>query len=246
MSSLRSALIRYHRETSSLLYSYLISLPLLLLYEVLISISQPDTGTIVRVSVDVWIRTLFSYVSDHVISILLIVVAVVGLIILYIERKRLQRLKLRYFLYMLAESVGYALLLALILSGIVTLLFNFAPSGGIHSLTKLQKLALSLGAGIYEELFFRVLLVSALLVLFKQFMPRKKASVLAIIIAALLFSGVHYVGTLGDSFTFSSFLFRFLFGIGLNILYLKRGFGVAAWTHAFYDAFVIIFRTELF
>lgn len=245
MSSIRSAVTRYHHETSSLLYSYLISLPLLLLYEVLISVSQPNTGTVVRVSVDIWIRTLFSYFSNNVISILLIVVAVVGLIILYIERKRLRRLKLRYFLYMLAESVGYALLLAVLLSSIVTLLFQFSAGGGIQSLTKLQKLALSLGAGIYEELFFRVLLVSALLVLFKQLIPKKKASLFAIIIAALLFSAVHYVGAYGDNFSFSSFLFRFLFGIGLNILYIKRGFGIAAWTHAFYDAIVIIFRTKL-
>lgn len=245
MGKVQSSIAKYFRDTNSLLYSYLVSLPLLLLYELLITISQPTTGTIVRVSVDVWIKTLFSYFSNNVISVTLIVVAVLGLVILYVERKQLRTLKLTYFFYMLAEAVIYALMLALLLGSIITLLFNIVPPNNIQTLSTLQKLALSLGAGLYEELFFRVLLVSVLLAVFKKFTQKNRASLLSIIVAALLFSAVHYIGPLGDNFTASSFLFRFLFGVALNILYLKRGFGIAAWTHAFYDTMVIIFRTTL-
>ena len=46
---------------------------------------------------------------------------------------------------------------------------------------------------------------------------------------------------MGDLFTLNSFTYRFIFGLILNGLYLARGFGVAAWTHALYDVMVITF-----
>ena len=55
----------------------------------------------------------------------------------------------------------------------------------------------------------------------------------------LAFSAVHYIGPLGDAFELPSFFFRFLFGLALNGLFLIRGFGVAAWTHALYDVLVV-------
>jgi hypothetical protein len=48
---------------------------------------------------------------------------------------------------------------------------------------------------------------------------------------------------MGDAFTLHSFLFRFLAGLILNVLYLLRGFGIAAYTHAFYDLLVTIVWT---
>jgi len=60
-------------------------------------------------------------------------------------------------------------------------------------------------------------------------------------LSALLFSAVHYIGSMGDAFTLGSFLYRFLFGLILNGIYVWRGFGVAAWTHAIYDIMVIAF-----
>lgn len=242
MNELKASGETYLETTHTLLYSYLISLPLLLLYEVLIFISQPDPSHMVRVSVDVWIKTLFSYIGSNILSITLIVIALIGIIIVYKERERLSTLKSSYFVGMLVESFFYAIGLALLLGIIVGALIQFIQPKSIASLSALQKIALSLGAGLYEELFFRVLLVSGLLYLFNYFMTKKGlAFTLAIIVAALLFSLVHYVGALGDPFTLGSFLFRFLFGLALNAIYLWRGFGIAAWTHALYDIMVVIF-----
>lgn len=241
MSNIKQSIGNYFTDTNTLLYSYLISLPLLLLYEILITISQPDTGMIVRVSVDIWIKTLFSYFSGNVLSITLIVVALLGLIILYVERAKLHTLKMKNFFLMLGEAIVYAFVLALLLSSIIALIFQIAVPTGVEQLSTLQQIALSLGAGLYEELFFRVLLVSGLLYLFKIFTKTRTAFALAVVIAALLFSAVHYIGPMGDNFKAASFMFRFLFGLALNILYLKRGFGVAAWTHAFYDIMVVAY-----
>lgn len=241
-SSSAPALRRYFRDTHSLLYSYLISLPLLLLYEVLIFISRPDPGYSVRISVDVWIRTLFSYFGNNILSLTLILVALLGMVILYRERHRLTSLRLKYFFWMLVEASVYAFGLALLLSTLVGLLVQMVQPESIDALSTLQKLALSLGAGLYEELFFRVILVSGLLYLFNYTIAKPWLSyAAAIVVAALIFSLVHYVGALGDDFAFGSFLFRFLFGLALNAIYLWRGFGIAAWTHAIYDIMVVVY-----
>ena len=242
MSKFGDSLKRYFSTTHSLLYSYLISLPLLLLYEVLIFVSQPDPQHVVRISVDVWIKTLFSYLGQDVLSITLIFVALIGVVVLYRERDRLSSLNMSYFFTMLIEASAYAFLLALIISSTVSGLLQMVQTSPVESLSTVQQLALSLGAGLYEELFFRVILVSALLYIFKKVFTKQYISFgLAMIIAALLFSLVHYIGAYGDAFTFSSFLFRFLFGLALNAIYIWRGFGMAAWTHAIYDLMVIAF-----
>jgi membrane protease YdiL (CAAX protease family) len=56
--------------------------------------------------------------------------------------------------------------------------------------------------------------------------------------SSLLFSAAHYVGPLGDTFAIYSFTFRFLAGMFFASLFLVRGFGIAAGTHAVYDILV--------
>ena len=69
--------------------------------------------------------------------------------------------------------------------------------------------------------------------------PRWLPYTFAAIIGALLFSYVHYIGPLGDTMELGSFTFRAVAGLVFNIMFLVRGFGVAAWTHALYDVYVI-------
>ncbi len=242
MSNIRQSIKHYFSSTNTLLYSYLISLPLLLLYEVLIFLAQPDSEQAVRISVDVWIKTLFSYIGQDVLSITLILVALAGIFVLYRERKKLSSLKMGYFFTMLIEASFYAFFLALLINSTISGLLQIVQSSPIERLTTLQQLALSLGAGLYEELFFRVILVSILLFIFNKIFSKQYVSFAsAILLAAVIFSLVHYVGAFGDPFTMGSFLFRFLFGLALNAIYLWRGFGMAAWTHAIYDLMVIVY-----
>jgi hypothetical protein len=68
-----------------------------------------------------------------------------------------------------------------------------------------------------------------------------KGSVFAgVVVGALLFSAVHYMGSMGDVFTLQSFTFRFLFGMALNALLMLRGFGITAWTHSLYNVMLIL------
>jgi len=233
---------QYFENTNNLLYSFLVSLPLFFLYEILILISQPSGDAIVRISVDVWIKSLFSSLGVSAISFSLLIIAIVGLFILYKEKERLKALKFAYFPMLLLEATIYAIVVAFISQSLVSFMLNMAASDPITTLTTTQKLALSLGAGLYEELFFRVILVTVFILIFTKVFGKKWAAVTAsVVLSALLFSAVHYIGSMGDAFTLGSFLYRFLFGLILNGIYVWRGFGVAAWTHAIYDIMVIAF-----
>ena len=85
------------------------------------------------------------------------------------------------------------------------------------------RLMLSLGAGLYEELLFRVLLVSARRLGRVVFgFGVKGAGVFATIVGALIFSAFHYIGPFGDPFSLTSFTFRAISGVAFSALYLLQ------------------------
>jgi membrane protease YdiL (CAAX protease family) len=96
-------------------------------------------------------------------------------------------------------------------------------------------MTLALGAGIYEELVFRLFLTGSLVSLFLHVMPNRKfvSKLFAVAISATLFAAFHYIGR--EQITLDSFAFRFCAGIVLGTLFIWRGIGIAAYTHAFYD-----------
>ena len=96
-----------------------------------------------------------------------------------------------------------------------------------------------LGAGVYEELLFRVILLNLGIGLLAWMRAGPTASVIGgIVLSSLLFSAAHYVPGSGDPFRWLTFLFRFLAGAYFAVLFRYRGFGIAAGTHAFYDVLV--------
>src|SRR6266699_3613138 len=66
------------------------------------------------------------------------------------------------------------------------------------------------------------------------------AGVAATVVGALIFSAFHYIGPFGDRFDIYSFVFRTIAGLFFSGLYLLRGFGITAWTHALYDVFLLL------
>ena len=179
----------YFKTTHNLLYSFLVSLPLFLAYEVLILISQPNSDHVVRISVDVWFKSILNSFGLDAISLSLMIVMLLGFFILYKEREKLNTLRARNFILMIAEAFVYSIIVTLVSSTVISALFNIAATDPVTSLSYIQKLALSLGAGLYEELFFRVLLVSAFVFIFnKVFNDKKWASYIAsITLSAMLF-----------------------------------------------------------
>ena len=59
-------------------------------------------------------------------------------------------------------------------------------------------------------------------------------------VCAAAFSGMHYLGSLGDPFDLKSFVARLVLGLMLTLVYAMRGFAAAVWTHALYDVWVLV------
>ena len=68
------------------------------------------------------------------------------------------------------------------------------------------------------------------------------AGALATILGAAIFSAFHYIGPYGDRLELYSFAFRMIAGLFFSALYLLRGFGITAWTHALYDVSLLVIR----
>jgi membrane protease YdiL (CAAX protease family) len=95
------------------------------------------------------------------------------------------------------------------------------------------------GAGIYEEILFRLLLFGGLIWVFKNTGFLSLFTLLfAAVASAALFSAAHHAGPNGEPFNGYAFLFRTLAGLYFTLLFRLRGFGVAVGTHACYDVFV--------
>lgn len=95
------------------------------------------------------------------------------------------------------------------------------------------------GAGVYEEVLFRLILFGGLAMILRcAFLPAWQALPLAAVTAALLFAGAHHVGPYGEPMDPFRFLFRLAAGLYFTMLFWLRGFGIAVGAHAGYDVLV--------
>lgn len=96
-----------------------------------------------------------------------------------------------------------------------------------------------LGAGIFEETVFRLLLIPAMYGIARALQtPRVMATTLAVTGSALLFSVAHHVGEPVDGFEWYVFIFRWMAGVYFAWVFILRGFGIAVGTHIAYDVLV--------
>ena len=240
----------YFELTRSLTYSLLFALPLLLLYELGTLLMARSDPAALRNGADVLLRSLLGAGGIRGTAAFTGLLVIIGLVLIALEqRKRRVPVRAAPFAGMLAESTVYALLFGVVVGTVTSWVLGgvrfrlAAGEGPLSSLSVPQGVVLSLGAGVYEELVFRVLLVGGLWALFRSSgLPRGRAGVFSALLAALLFSGFHYIGPYGDQWAVASFLFRFLAGLAFSALFLLRGFGITAWTHALYDVFIFTFR----
>jgi hypothetical protein len=233
-------------------YSVVFALPLLLAYEALAAaLAGPRSASQVRNGADVLLKEAFIAVAGRN-GPLIFIAAVIGIGIWFVARdiKRSgQGVRPVVFGAMLAESIALAAIFGIVIGtitmkllGSLHMLAIAGPGGPIASMSWATRLMLSLGAGLYEELLFRVLLVSALAAGARTLFGfgTKGAGVFATLVGAFIFSAFHYIGPFGDPFRLTSFTFRAISGVAFSALYLLRGFGITAWTHSLYDAFLLL------
>lgn len=235
-------------------HSLLFALPLLVLYEALaVALSGSELGE-VRNGADVLLKAVFITLGGRYgVTAFGVVLALIGGWLVWQDRRANGAIRRGLFPVMFAESVVYALLLGGLVSALTSLLLrgrlamiagSVADAGDAGGFALPTQLMISLGAGIYEELLFRVILVSALATVARVLLGMRPlwSGVFAAVLGALIFSLFHYIGPYGDPFSLSSFTFRAIAGLVFSALYLVRGLGITAWCHALYDVFLSLAR----
>lgn len=243
-----SALRDYLQATRAPRYSLTLALPLLLLYEALAFLLSGDAYAGVRNGADVLLKTLFVWLGGRTgLTVFAALLLGTGAYFAIRDGRRHGWPRRGYLAGMAGEAVLYALLLGGVTATLTSWLlpggipmFAALAQGGLQEFDLATQLTISLGAGIYEELLFRVLLVSALVALAARGFgwSAAPAGTFAAVTGALIFSAFHYIGAFGDPWELGSFTFRAIAGLLFSGLYLTRGLGITAWTHALYDVFL--------
>lgn len=244
----------YWRASRAPRHSLLFAVPLLLLYELLaFALSRAELSE-VRNGADVLLKSVFVALGGRYgLTVFTALLLGAGAVLVWRDRRANGEIRPRIFAGMLLESACYALLLGVVASALTSLLLHgrLALSGpspdaaaDLAGQALPTQLMISLGAGIYEELLFRVLLVSGLAALGRLVFrwSAVAAGCFAAVLGGLVFSLFHYIGPYGDEFTLGSFTFRAIAGLLFSGLYLLRGFGITAWSHALYDVFLSLAR----
>jgi membrane protease YdiL (CAAX protease family) len=222
----------YWRESRRPGVSLVFIVPMLAAYEIGVWFFNEQTG------VDVWMKSflnLFGF-SQH-----FLLPAITAGILLgwhYLIRERW-----RFSPRVLSVMVVECLVLAVGLQALraVLLLSSAGPDRSMGGL--FQQALVYLGTGVYEELLFRLMLFSSLRWIARFFWPdSKKSWVLAMLVSSLVFAAAHFIGSAGYPFSWPYFVFLFLAGVFFTLVFVYRGFGIAAGTHALYDILTCLFQ----
>jgi hypothetical protein len=243
-----AALDLYFKQSKDPLTSLILVLPIFLLYQV----GVLYTGG-VQNGVDFATGPLMALARGDVTTYLSINGLLLALYlgaILYLRRTH--AFEARVWPWVIGESAVYALLFGSVVIKIMQaiglgalLASGTGPAITPHAPGALDALVMSMGAGLYEETVFRLVGVGGVLALLSRLLPKTPVWALAgviVVASSAVFSGIHYIGALGDVFTLGSFIFRFFAGVLLAILFYVRGFAVAVYTHMLYDVLVMMFN----
>jgi membrane protease YdiL (CAAX protease family) len=243
----------YWRESARPLTSLVFVLPLLVVYEGGVLWMGPEA---MRNGADVWLRQLLLVLGFG--QYFLLPMLTCGILLGWHHVSRQPwRITPGVLSMMFVEATVLAIGLLLVarlqaeLFGVLGISTAAAgPAGGTLASASpappglLGRLAQFFGAGIYEELLFRLMLLPAAAGLGQLVGLRPRASwIAAVIVTSLLFSAAHYrvfIGH-GDELALFSFAFRGVAGVVFCLLFLGRGFGIVAGTHALYDVLVGMF-----
>ncbi len=223
--------------------------PLLIVYEMGVLLLGPQA---VRNGADAWLRQLLDWMGFGQYFLLPLLIICILLAWHYSVRQP-WKISSGLLSGMFVECLLLAFCLRLILQLQGTIMHSMAgalptsvEAASLLSISSVTRnLVGFLGAGIYEELAFRLILLSVLAWLVRRMGATPRPSlVLAVLLSSLIFAVAHYVGQYGDPVDWADsrfwfgFVFRCVAGVFFSVLFIYRGFGIAAGTHAGYDILV--------
>ena len=138
-------------------------------------------------------------------------------------------------LYMYIESLIFAIppfMLVWVVNKIIALRIDLSALN-----EWVNGVILSVGAGVYEEFLFRMIIMSLLFLTLPNLLKIRERSlyIVVMLIQAIIFAVFHYLPWSNEVFHLPIFTFRVVAGLYFGYLYQERGFGIAAGSHVFYD-----------
>lgn len=214
--------------------SLVLVVPLLFAYEIGVLFSEQLNGA------DLVTRAVFA-ACGHRRAIYLTVhaAAAVGFLLWLRRSRRAAALELAIIGPVILEGAIYALTLGAAISLIVHQLLGLGVQLGASG----SAVVAALGAGVHEELVFRlgVFLGGAALLRRADLAPRA-AFAIALAVSALAFAAAHHVGAGGDPWRVDLFAFRALAGTAFALIAWYRSFAHAVYAHVLYDLYVAVIR----
>jgi hypothetical protein len=207
--------------------SLVLVFPLLLLYEVGVLFAGSVNGA------DVVTRLLFAALGRPAYLALHALIAA-GFLLWLRRGRRWATLRLEVAAPLILEAALYALAIGAAISMVLDRVLGLGVSGG--------SVIAALGAGVHEELVFRLALLGGLVALFEgspHLAGRPRAAVaLAFVVSSLAFAAAHHLGAHGEPWTAHAVLFRVLAGAAFGAIFWFRSLAHAVYAHAIYDLLV--------
>ncbi len=244
-SPLTSSTRRGWLAPTNLATSIALVFPLFLIYQIGV-LAMPDVGN----GADLVTRRLLALLHNSTSAYLILNGAfAAGFLVLVLVLRRRQELRAARVLPVVLESGIYALTMGTLILQLMGMI-GISPSLAVHAPTLAQagvpaglaqRIVLACGAGVHEELVFRLILLTAMLWLFERALGIRRGLALALgfVITAALFSAAHHVIG-GEPWRVGVFVYRLFCGLIFAAIFHWRGFAVAVYTHTLYDIYVMV------
>ena len=215
--------------------------PLFVAYEIGVLFSTTTNG------VDFVTRWVFAAAGSRENFLLLYLALALAYIIYVVQLRRRRGFSLDTVPAMLVESTIYAITLGTFIVFVMQELLGFelalALLDGLSLGENGEAVVISLGAGVHEELVFRLALMAGGAAILKQLgCSHRSAVIVALVVSSVLFSAAHHVGFHGDEFTVGVFTYRAIAGAIFATIFYFRSLSHAVYTHFLYDFYVLVVR----
>jgi len=197
--------------------------PLLLAYEIGVLFAGRVNGA------DLVTRALYAAAGSRTVYLAIYAVIAAGFLVWIRQTRRWGSLRLELAVPVILEAALYALTLGALVSLVVDRLLGLGLT--------VPSVISALGAGVHEELVFRLALIAALVVVARPLGDRLAVAV-AIAVSSLVFAAAHHVGAHGEPWTAHAFAFRAVAGAVFGAIFWFRSLAHAVYAHVLYDVLV--------
>jgi hypothetical protein len=218
----RSAGLAGHGDLGA---SLVLIFPLVLAYEIGVLFAGQVNGA------DLVTRAMFSAAGSRTAYLAIYAAIAAGFLIWIRHTRRWDTLGLAQAGPVVLEAALYALSLGALVSLIVDRMLGLGLT--------VPSVISAIGAGVHEELVFRLALIAGLVALVRRLAGGLGGRLtIAIAVSSLVFAAAHHAGRLGEPWTAHAFAFRAVAGAVFGAIFWFRSLAHAVYAHVLYDVLV--------